>query len=197
MGIRILLPGVLLFGVKPSFCNFRLSDDRSFLGTPESACEQRAYWSTGESQPPARRSTRVAGRRGSLVSVERGQPPGVPCWLPVLPHKSPFAKGVRRCLSSRATSATTAKLPAAADVGVKERGKELPLAEDGHCGRARGEDCTERSLEGGLGVTNSPSHSAWNFVGIRVKGSCLQTGNAPQTHELRVQSCLRCHWYLP
>ena len=53
MGIQILLPSILPFGVKPSFCNFRLSDDRSFLGTRESACEQRAYWSTGESQPPA------------------------------------------------------------------------------------------------------------------------------------------------
>lgn len=53
MDIRILLPGVLLFYFKPSFYNFRLSDERSFLGTREGACEQRAYWSTGESQPTA------------------------------------------------------------------------------------------------------------------------------------------------
>lgn len=81
----------------------------------------------------------------------KASPPGVPCWLHVLPHKSPFAKRVQRCLSSRATPAATEKLPAAADVGGLERGKELPLGGDGHCGHARGEDRTERALQGGLG----------------------------------------------
>nr|CAI9695930.1 unnamed protein product [Rangifer tarandus platyrhynchus] len=54
---------------------------------------------------------------GPWFPWNEASPPGVPCWLHVLPHKSPFAKGVQRCLSSRATSAATVKVPAAADVG--------------------------------------------------------------------------------